>query len=1143
MPTPDLGACLHLAHEHRRLVVRATYDYQVSKASPHTRAVLEGSYAKRIIHERVTWGEGLQVVSDAWFSAHEKNLDAAIHYALTSWRRNPGLLKSILSAVRRDGPRQTTETGTDQAPAPAPVIPPWLPPSSVEMQKRLAAGVNDASMLAGGLQVYLGLAGHTAVDAGQTALQHMGINKTFAFASPANTAQDLYAVRGSKVIQNLYGNHIHTLSTIIQTATDPRHPQTIQQVKAAIKEQWPRLSASQVSRIARTETAAVWTSTSMNTYAANGISSWESTIATGPSIGVESEDPCDECVSAAAEIHSMDDDIPPWHPNCRCEVVPTLEDEDGQPWLPPDEPFTGGDTGEPLAVEGTPSGEDSGPTTEAPVWSPLPEPGERYALGPDHDLSVNPKLDDGSAAPGYVPTATPEGDIKAQITSCNNRISGIKTMIKKATANQDHARLTELHGRLANEYTLRGTLKDQLKGGVEPPPIEPTKHPPLPDEGGGYKSGRDDQGRIRDYEAMGNHQLLRVWDSMEAEANDPEALQIMRDEIDKRGLGPEPTPPPPPPTPPTPPPPPPPIEPPPPPPTLPPVVLPVTPAMTAEQLKALITQKSNMISGLNTQIKRLTSTGDPKGRLEEVRARLAVEIAERDRLKQSLADLGGKPLPPAPPPPVTPPPPTPPPIEPGVHKIVDSTAAEWHETFEAILRENIGKIVKIEYNGRNDMAIIGVVKREGEYLTIDGRTLGNGTGVTRMAVYEKRASGLRDLARGEALPEDIKPPEPDRPVIVRRTDGIPLPKDLVTGTGELADAIRAQAKILDQWETMPDMERVETIKKIGAMVDETLAARPPVKEIEVFKKAEAEKDAMLDMKSMMTKPLMEARDKVSLELQIARDKFAFQAYGRPFKDLDYYQRGHIHDDNPVIHEITKEFEDAQFKFMEAQVQIEKQMADGWQRYYTAAGDVVRAQRQLLADTLAEVRDMGQAADAQLEWTRITRSQRGAVKAQKILGQATQYLPRDWIKRMRPLDAGTTARGYHRGFGSKAAEIRISNSTPRITQGKGKDPEGLSTALHELGHEVEERQFIREMERSFYEYRTKGESLVRHSGYGAKERFRDDKFSEFYMGKDYGGRNYELLTMGLEDVFKTSPADRLDADEEMRHWVLGLLAVG
>lgn len=269
-----------------------------------------------------------------------------------------------------------------------------------DISRALTGRMNEAAYKTGATSAYLGLSVKTAEQAGQVSLEHLGINKTFAFANPRTMARDTFAARGSKVIQNMYGAHVDTLTQIITEATDPRNPKTIEQVKASIRERWAGLQPYQVERIARTETAAVWTATSVNAYAANGVSAFESIVATGPSIGVDTEDACDECVDEASNVHTIDDDLPPWHPNCRCEAVPMLEDpETGDPWLPPDEPWTGGGEGSGEAVlEPRPAPEPSEPPPPRlppPEPEPLPEP----PLPPEPAPEPEPPLDLGPPEP------------------------------------------------------------------------------------------------------------------------------------------------------------------------------------------------------------------------------------------------------------------------------------------------------------------------------------------------------------------------------------------------------------------------------------------------------------------------------------------------------------------------------------------------------------------------------------------------------------------------------------------------------------------------------------------------------------------------------------------------------------------------
>lgn len=291
----------------------ARLDKIVARARDPKRRHHRAALRRRLLLEQ-DWADALKGPSDALFALVEPvNLDNAVAYAQHSWAEK-GLF-------RKDRPS----------------------PDEAEVRSRLAFGIPEDVWITGAVQVYLGMAIQTAQEAGQFSLDRLGLNKTWAFAHPRSMANDLFAVRGSKVVQSMYGTHMDTLSRIIVAATDPRNPKTIQEVRAEIKRLWPELQRYQVDRIARTETAAVWSTTAANAYQANGITQFESSVAHGPTIGVESEMPCEECEAAATLVHDITDDIPPWHPNCRCEVIPVLVDEDGSPWLPPQEPFTGAD--------------------------------------------------------------------------------------------------------------------------------------------------------------------------------------------------------------------------------------------------------------------------------------------------------------------------------------------------------------------------------------------------------------------------------------------------------------------------------------------------------------------------------------------------------------------------------------------------------------------------------------------------------------------------------------------------------------------------------------------------------------------------------------------------------------------------------
>jgi len=159
--------------------------------------------------------------------------------------------------------------------------------------------------------------------------------------------------------------------------------------------------------------------------------------------------------------------------------------------------------------------------------------------------------------------------------------------------------------------------------------------------------------------------------------------------------------------------------------------------------------------------------------------------------------------------------------------------------------------------------------------------------------------------------------------------------------------------------------------------------------------------------------------------------------------------------------------------------------------------------------------------------------KGSSRMRKVIKEAYDYYPTDWIEESIArgnLIVKKADRGY---YSDLRAEIAIS----------GWDEEGqLKTALHELGHRFEKAvPGILEAEKIFYERRTAGEDLKWLGGnYRYDEKSRFDKFLNPYMGKDYGGRAYELVSMGFEYAY-TNPT-KLWEDEDFATWIYGILAL-
>ena len=152
---------------------------------------------------------------------------------------------------------------------------------------------------------------------------------------------------------------------------------------------------------------------------------------------------------------------------------------------------------------------------------------------------------------------------------------------------------------------------------------------------------------------------------------------------------------------------------------------------------------------------------------------------------------------------------------------------------------------------------------------------------------------------------------------------------------------------------------------------------------------------------------------------------------------------------------------------------------------------------------------------------------------KTVGNAYRLYPQDWTDKSfarGQLEVKKVKRGYYNDFWKI---IAISGN------GEGAS---LRTAIHELGHRMEYTiPDVRQAEKAFYERRTAGYDLEwLGTGYKKSEKARRDKFLSMYMGKDYGGDAYELVSMGFQMAY-TDPLE-LAKDADMAEWILGLLAL-
>ena len=101
-------------------------------------------------------------------------------------------------------------------------------------------------------------------------------------------------------------------------------------------------------------------------------------------------------------------------------------------------------------------------------------------------------------------------------------------------------------------------------------------------------------------------------------------------------------------------------------------------------------------------------------------------------------------------------------------------------------------------------------------------------------------------------------------------------------------------------------------------------------------------------------------------------------------------------------------------------------------------------------------------------------------------------------------------------------------------------------MHELMHAVEEhdKEFL-EAEREYFEKRTRGKARKRLEDITGNTSYDDFELAydvgsciDPYAFKDYGGDGYELMSMGVEMLYR-SPSSYLK-DPDMLKWVLTMI---
>lgn len=222
-------------------------------------------------------------------------------------------------------------------------------------------------------------------------------------------------------------------------------------------------------------------------------------------------------------------------------------------------------------------------------------------------------------------------------------------------------------------------------------------------------------------------------------------------------------------------------------------------------------------------------------------------------------------------------------------------------------------------------------------------------------------------------------------------------------------------------------------------------------------------------------------------------------------------------------------------------EIEARLAESPTAFSPESSFMISRRRNVLLDVLREVRATGRnkALKAPRQLKSVT-----ANNVRDLVFDNHRWYPRDWLEAARKSGSvkyRKAPRGYFKagykgtGYSGSAHTIAVSMEHSFIAG----DAPGMGTAVHELAHLMEHSNpSVLRAERAFYERRTAGEELVPLSS-GVDEKAREDEFLHPYIGREYYGQAYEVLSMGMESLVsgKTSMWTK---DLDMRNFILGVL---
>lgn len=317
----------------------------------------------------------------------------------------------------------------------------------------------------------------------------------------------------------------------------------------------------------------------------------------------------------------------------------------------------------------------------------------------------------------------------------------------------------------------------------------------------------------------------------------------------------------------------------------------------------------------------------------------------------------------------------------------------------------------------------------------------------------------------------------------------------------------------------PDLSRN---KRLGGMSYEEWKqeARERVEEKEF-------KDTIRDMRTRGFGNLSED------ELRRAED-LTLKEFGRKYKNIS----GDLDDRIRNAEEERNKFYQASYKNNQNDESIRNEWERLSQKVMGLQQSKAAVQAQALAQTISKIRPVGIPKEAKELLEEHLGNSNNQLK--KRIMEAYQLFPSDWV--MHSLRFGKMRGFWGDGtyYENERKEISIAKNTAESRL--------LPDLIHELGHRFEQvvPGFL-EAEKSYYNKRTKGcpreklsdiypDDFDEDDGYTRK-----DYFLEPYIGRDYGGSAFEIISNGVEYAY-TNP-DHLAKDRDMQRWVLNLLLFG